>query len=163
MHEWTCQLDYNPRLNQGWGLTDGEGSERIWAKFEPLVRRLRYSTKQHRLNAINFAALHKNDMGRMNAGVFPFSLPCLVLWPILTIEPVHVSLRHLRKTEEKFKQAQDKLARLQSAHGMTEEYFDQQWRRKKQLQSEALSQTSADYLEKLAELVDLEERLVAAQ
>lgn len=55
------------------------------------------------------------------------------------------------------------MARLQSAHGMTEEYFDQQWRRKKQLQSEALSQTSADYLEKLAELVDLEERLVAAQ
>lgn len=81
----------------------------------------------------------------------------------MTIEPVHVSLRHLCKTEEKFKQAQDKLARLQSAHGMTEEYFDQQWRRKKQLQSEALSQTSADYLEKLAELVDLEERLVAAQ
>lgn len=68
VHEWSCQLDYNPRLNKGWGLTDGEGMERIWGKFEPLVRPLRYSTKQHRLDALNFASLHKNDLGRLNAG-----------------------------------------------------------------------------------------------
>ncbi|KAH9809639.1 hypothetical protein DFH28DRAFT_1133000 [Melampsora americana] len=28
-HRWTCQLKYNPRLNKGHGLTDGEGNDRI--------------------------------------------------------------------------------------------------------------------------------------
>ncbi|PLW17902.1 hypothetical protein PCASD_17134 [Puccinia coronata f. sp. avenae] len=29
LHNWGCQLDYNPRLNTGWGLSDGEGLERM--------------------------------------------------------------------------------------------------------------------------------------
>lgn len=33
VHEWSCQLDYNPRLNSGWGLSDGEGMEHILSKF----------------------------------------------------------------------------------------------------------------------------------
>jgi hypothetical protein len=36
-HEWTCQLKYNPRLNKGHGLTDGEGNERIWSDLDPLI------------------------------------------------------------------------------------------------------------------------------
>lgn len=68
VHEWSCQLDYNPRLNEGWGLSDGEGMERIWSDFEPLVRALRYLTKQHRLTALNFRAAHKNFRGRNKSG-----------------------------------------------------------------------------------------------
>lgn len=68
VHEWACQLDYNPRLNEGWGLSDGEGMEIIWSDFEPLVRPLRYSTKQHWLTALNFRAMHRNEQGRHRSG-----------------------------------------------------------------------------------------------
>ena len=30
-HEWACQLEYNPQLIQGLGLTDSEGTERLWS------------------------------------------------------------------------------------------------------------------------------------
>ncbi|OAV86597.1 hypothetical protein PTTG_29818 [Puccinia triticina 1-1 BBBD Race 1] len=36
VHNWTCQLDYNPRLNKGWGLSDGEGLERMWSYLSTL-------------------------------------------------------------------------------------------------------------------------------
>ncbi|EFP93136.2 uncharacterized protein PGTG_19152 [Puccinia graminis f. sp. tritici CRL 75-36-700-3] len=53
VHEWTCQLRYNPRLNHGWGMSDGEGMERLWSHLSPLISQLRYSTKSHRLSAID--------------------------------------------------------------------------------------------------------------
>jgi hypothetical protein len=37
---WSCQLKYNPRLNDGWGMSDGEGLERIWAYLRPLISSL---------------------------------------------------------------------------------------------------------------------------
>ncbi|PLW47760.1 hypothetical protein PCASD_04377 [Puccinia coronata f. sp. avenae] len=51
-HQWSCQVKYNPRLNKWWGLSDGEGLERLWAFMSPLVAPLRVSTRLHRLNAI---------------------------------------------------------------------------------------------------------------
>jgi len=36
-HEWACQLIYNPRLIQGLGLSDGEGTERLWSRFIKLI------------------------------------------------------------------------------------------------------------------------------
>ncbi|KAI7965082.1 hypothetical protein MJO29_003180 [Puccinia striiformis f. sp. tritici] len=30
VHEWKCQVKFNPRYNIGWGLSDGEGLERLW-------------------------------------------------------------------------------------------------------------------------------------
>ena len=69
VHQWSCQLQYNPRLNPGWGMSDGEGMERIWAFLSPLVRQLRYTTKNHRLLAIDIRASHHNDVGRMYAGI----------------------------------------------------------------------------------------------
>lgn len=53
VHQWACQLNYNPRLNSDWGLSDGEGLERIWSSLALLVSALRYSTKAHRLCALN--------------------------------------------------------------------------------------------------------------
>jgi hypothetical protein len=29
-HQWACQIVYNPQLWDGFGLTDGEGVERLW-------------------------------------------------------------------------------------------------------------------------------------
>lgn len=36
-HQWACQLVYNPHLRKGLGLTEGEGTERIWSKFRKLI------------------------------------------------------------------------------------------------------------------------------
>lgn len=49
-------------------MSDGEGMERNWGDTDPLVPLLRWCTKQHRLTALNFRFLYKNDYGRMNSG-----------------------------------------------------------------------------------------------
>ncbi|KIJ65276.1 hypothetical protein HYDPIDRAFT_89158, partial [Hydnomerulius pinastri MD-312] len=36
-HEWACQLVYNPRLAVGLGLSDGEGTERLWSRLVKLI------------------------------------------------------------------------------------------------------------------------------
>lgn len=36
-HQWSCQLVYNPRLREGFGLTDGEGVERLWSRMRKLI------------------------------------------------------------------------------------------------------------------------------
>jgi hypothetical protein len=67
VHEWSCQLNYNPRLNDHWGMSDGEGMERVWAFLSPLIAQLRYSTKNHRLAALNLRALHHNESRKISA------------------------------------------------------------------------------------------------
>ena len=36
-HQWACQLIYNPRIREGLGLSDGEGTERLWSKLRKLI------------------------------------------------------------------------------------------------------------------------------
>jgi len=36
-HEWACQLLYNPWITQDLGLSDGEGTERLWSQFIKLI------------------------------------------------------------------------------------------------------------------------------
>ena len=36
-HHWGCQLYYNPRFIEGLGLTDGEGTERIWSRLRGAI------------------------------------------------------------------------------------------------------------------------------
>ena len=36
-HEWACQLVYNPRLVEGLGLSDGEGTEQLWSRLIKLI------------------------------------------------------------------------------------------------------------------------------
>ncbi|KAI5981055.1 hypothetical protein EDC04DRAFT_2916960 [Pisolithus marmoratus] len=45
-HEWACQLVYNPRLITGLGLSDGEGTERLWSCFIKLIGIERVSSHQ---------------------------------------------------------------------------------------------------------------------
>ncbi|RXW16674.1 hypothetical protein EST38_g9188 [Candolleomyces aberdarensis] len=37
VHQWSCQLHYNPRLKTGLGLTDGENVERLWSRIRGLI------------------------------------------------------------------------------------------------------------------------------
>ncbi|KAA1082322.1 hypothetical protein PGTUg99_032960 [Puccinia graminis f. sp. tritici] len=68
VHDWPCQLQYNPRYNKGWGLTDGEGLERLWSYLSNLVSPLRYATRNHRISAINHRSLFHNTLGIENIG-----------------------------------------------------------------------------------------------
>ncbi|KAG1892710.1 hypothetical protein F4604DRAFT_1672662 [Suillus subluteus] len=38
-HEWACQLEYNPQMSTGLGLSDGEGTERLWSRCLWLIDR----------------------------------------------------------------------------------------------------------------------------
>ncbi|KZT62546.1 hypothetical protein CALCODRAFT_537517, partial [Calocera cornea HHB12733] len=41
-HEWACQVVYHPRRREGFGLSDGEGSEQVWSRIRreiPILRR----------------------------------------------------------------------------------------------------------------------------
>ncbi|KIJ12672.1 hypothetical protein PAXINDRAFT_14434 [Paxillus involutus ATCC 200175] len=42
-HQWPCQVVYHPRKRQGFGLSDGEGCERLWSALKPLIGPLRVS------------------------------------------------------------------------------------------------------------------------
>ncbi|PLW13612.1 hypothetical protein PCANC_16319 [Puccinia coronata f. sp. avenae] len=57
VHNWKCQIEFSPRFNEGWGLSDGEGLERLWSFLSPLISSLWYSTRNHRLAAL----AHKVD------------------------------------------------------------------------------------------------------
>ncbi|KAG1867477.1 hypothetical protein C8R48DRAFT_771969 [Suillus tomentosus] len=48
-HEWACQLEHNPRMCVGLGLSDGEGTERLWSRFVRLIGVERSSSRQRRL------------------------------------------------------------------------------------------------------------------
>ncbi|KAG1853791.1 hypothetical protein C8R48DRAFT_776949 [Suillus tomentosus] len=48
-HEWACQLEHNPRMCVGLGLSDGEGTERLWSRFVRLIGVERSSLRQRRL------------------------------------------------------------------------------------------------------------------
>lgn len=42
-HQWPCQVIYHPRKCVGFGLTDGEGCERVWSSIRKLISVLRVS------------------------------------------------------------------------------------------------------------------------
>ncbi|KAF9455607.1 hypothetical protein BDZ94DRAFT_1286087 [Collybia nuda] len=44
-HQWACQLVYNPRIRLGFGLTDGEGVERLWSRSRKLIGITRVSAE----------------------------------------------------------------------------------------------------------------------
>lgn len=67
-HEWACQLVYNPRIVKGLGLSDGEGTERLWSRFIRLICIERSSSHQRRIwlidrHATSVAKDMVNDLG----------------------------------------------------------------------------------------------------
>jgi hypothetical protein len=70
VHEWECQLKYNPRYNVGWGMSDGEGLERLWSYLSALVSPLRYATRNHRLNSLHHQSIFHNAIGIERLSMF---------------------------------------------------------------------------------------------
>ena len=52
-HQWSCQLVYNPRLQEGLGLTDGEGTERTWSRLRKVIP-LERTSAVHALSSLRF-------------------------------------------------------------------------------------------------------------
>ncbi|KAG0143618.1 hypothetical protein CROQUDRAFT_25071, partial [Cronartium quercuum f. sp. fusiforme G11] len=43
VHEWACQIKYNPQYKSHLGLTDGKGLECLWSFLSTLVASLHIS------------------------------------------------------------------------------------------------------------------------
>ncbi|POW02610.1 hypothetical protein PSTT_11651 [Puccinia striiformis] len=134
VHQWSCQLRYNPRLNDGWGMSDGEGMERIWAFLSPLVRQLRYATKNHRLVALDIRASHHNDIGRTGK---------------------HIEQEKIKSTEI--------LRQIEFEFGHNIDNLKGQWDRQRAIQLSVMeTATEKEMLDQIEELVELEDKLQEA-
>lgn len=63
-HQWSCQLVYNPRLQVGVGLTDGEGVERLWSRMRRLIGITRTSGVSTHCHRTSFAGSHRYQRSR---------------------------------------------------------------------------------------------------
>ncbi|EJD33547.1 hypothetical protein AURDEDRAFT_76906, partial [Auricularia subglabra TFB-10046 SS5] len=68
-HQWECQIVYSPRLNPSYGLSDGEGCERLWLRIRKLISNLRSAARQMRLITLDrhvqfVADAIRDDSGR---------------------------------------------------------------------------------------------------
>ncbi|TDL19236.1 hypothetical protein BD410DRAFT_900284 [Rickenella mellea] len=69
-HQWSCQLAYNPRLQDGYGLSDGEGVERLWSRLRKLIGITRSSARKRRIWVIDRQAAFISDVLRDDLGVW---------------------------------------------------------------------------------------------
>lgn len=83
VHNWKCQIEFSPCFNVGWGLSDGEGLERLWYFLHPLISSLQYSTRNHRLGALGHKVAFHNRRGinklRNVVSLFLFRIPVFLL------------------------------------------------------------------------------------
>ncbi|OBZ78542.1 hypothetical protein A0H81_00401 [Grifola frondosa] len=69
-HQWSCQLAYNPRLREGFGLTDGEGCERHWSRNHYLIGVTRTSARSRRIWILDRHAKVVNQELRSDLGIW---------------------------------------------------------------------------------------------
>ncbi|KZT50342.1 hypothetical protein CALCODRAFT_444761 [Calocera cornea HHB12733] len=67
-HEWACQVAYNPRRRDGFGLSDGEGSERVWSRTRREIPILRRADKSRRVMALDRKFRHCGETMKENLG-----------------------------------------------------------------------------------------------
>lgn len=67
-HEMTCQVEYNPRFIDGFGLTDGEWLERLWSFPSGFVKLTRRMTPEHRMLTLSLALDHFKKEKILNIG-----------------------------------------------------------------------------------------------
>lgn len=166
-HNWACQLEYNPRLNAGWGKTNGEGMERVWWKLAPLVSLLRYATKQHRLVSLDLWTTHRNEVLRTNAGIVP---DLQMIWIGLALAEICLGgskvaslVSQTKKYKAELAQADTTLASLlQVEETHSYNYFEAQWERQREIQLRAMSENAKARRARLEVLIQLEEELIDA-
>ncbi|KAH9810783.1 hypothetical protein DFH28DRAFT_932317 [Melampsora americana] len=141
VHQWSCQLQYNPRLNACWGLSDGEGLEREWFKISPLISALRWASSQTRMDALHLKLQHNNCISRNKAA--------------------KSVLHKLKVAETRLSKARSVLRDLESVEGLTVQYLSEQWERQKTCQLKIMeNSTMKDLQVQVARLIELEEDFI---
>ncbi|OAW00171.1 hypothetical protein PTTG_25187 [Puccinia triticina 1-1 BBBD Race 1] len=147
VHEWSCQVKYNPRLNKAWGLSDGEGLERLWAFLSPLVSILRVSSRFRRLMAVHNRTLYYLAGLNETAGE----------WLLSKIASADDIIKTARI-------ALDALNQLSNPHSMTagtytDDFFQQQWEDERAYHLETTRSYQEKQKKELGQLLCLEEQL----
>ncbi|PLW32369.1 hypothetical protein PCASD_14323 [Puccinia coronata f. sp. avenae] len=144
VHEWSCQVKYNPRLNRWWGLSDGECLERLWAFLSSLIPTLRVSTRLHRLNAIQSRADYYTSHLNESAAVW-----------------LSQKLKHAKEVSRLSAEALAKLHAIRNLETgqvvYTNQYFEEQWQDERNYHLN--SNTSERHEVELGRLLSLEENL----
>ncbi|KAI0669310.1 hypothetical protein C8Q78DRAFT_1095812 [Trametes maxima] len=110
-HQWACQLVYNPRLREGLGWSEGEGTERIWSKFRKLIGVTRSSARSRRIwlldrhaDAINRPA--REELGNWIRGRLKKGVEARNVAAHKDLAETKTSLDELRKQWEEQRAAQ---------------------------------------------------------
>ncbi|KAH9455056.1 hypothetical protein Pst134EA_022532 [Puccinia striiformis f. sp. tritici] len=122
-HNWLCQLEFHPRFNKGWGLSDGEGLERMWSYLSPLVSPLRYATRNHRLAAISHRLKHHNKRGIKQ---LPFWLRRKFTKALKRREQTQAVLSHLLSQDNPHR----------NGHNYSVRFFNKQWNKQCNFQAD---------------------------
>ncbi|PLW44784.1 hypothetical protein PCASD_07140 [Puccinia coronata f. sp. avenae] len=138
-HNWLCQLQYNPRFNTGWGLSNGQGLERMWSYLAPLVSPLRYATCNHCLGAIAHRLKYHNQRG----------INQLIHW-------LRRKFNNAIKRRSKTRSLLAGLLGMQNPHKSsgeryTQGFFKRQWQKQRSFQSQH-TQEEDDWHQKLVNL-----------
>ncbi|KIJ64157.1 hypothetical protein HYDPIDRAFT_91448 [Hydnomerulius pinastri MD-312] len=67
-HQWPCQIIYHPRKRQGFGLSDGEGCERLWSALKPLIAPLWVSGFHQQIFVLNMQVRHLDSKSTTSLG-----------------------------------------------------------------------------------------------
>lgn len=145
VHEWKCQLKYNPRYNDQWGLSDGEGLERLWSFLSILVGVLRTSTRLHRLISIFERIMHFIEVILQNSGKW---LSVRMKQAVSTLKKSQTLLTNIYALPNPYK----------PGHKYTEQYLLEQWNAERSTLLDPKSQQEKQKLE-LGKLLCLEDEL----
>ncbi|OAV91038.1 hypothetical protein PTTG_28102 [Puccinia triticina 1-1 BBBD Race 1] len=146
-HEWSCQVDYNPRLNTGWGMSDGEGLERMWSFLSRLIGPLRYSTRNHRLGSLAHLLKHHNFR----------SINCLPRW---LKRKFNNALKRRRLVQKDLSELLGKPnPHSSSRRCYTRRFFRKQWEHQRKFKNES----TADHEDRNEKLVSLCKREAAIE
>ncbi|KAI0746147.1 hypothetical protein C8Q76DRAFT_605599, partial [Earliella scabrosa] len=101
-HQWSCQLVYNPRLRAGLGLTEGEGTERVWSKFRKLIGVTRTSGRSRRIwyldrHAESVNAITREDLGSWHRSRLKNGVEARGAKADRELEEANIPLRELRE------------------------------------------------------------------
>ncbi|OAV98586.1 hypothetical protein PTTG_25597 [Puccinia triticina 1-1 BBBD Race 1] len=147
VHEWKCQVEYNPRFKKGWGLSDGEGCERLWSSLSPIIQKLRYSSRNHCFGALSHLCQFHNAEGLIS----------LILWLRKKFDAAKLARRAAKEHLNCLIQLPNPFNE-NGSFNYTQEFFKTQWENQVN-HLKQLSDEDSERRENLNKLLEKEEAL----
>ncbi|KAA1075235.1 hypothetical protein PGT21_031896 [Puccinia graminis f. sp. tritici] len=149
VHNWDCQIKYNPRYNSNWGLSDGEGMERLWSQLSDMVGPLRNATRIHRLQAIGRQCDYYNEKLKLS----------LCEWMNRRLDQAHNSIIECTTKLNSICNQSNPFS--EGGENYTQDFFQQQWVLERAYYQNRNNEKAQQKLE-LGRLLTLEEDLNTA-